>query len=74
MVGPDDERTPPQVGTPVTNSLDKTDELTLICRDLEMTGREWLVEEHDGALSLVQHHAKARSRCITIHHKVPAEI
>jgi hypothetical protein len=48
MVGPDDERTPPQVGTPVTNSLDKTDELTLICHDFEMTTANGLLKNAMG--------------------------
>jgi hypothetical protein len=45
VVGADEEAAPPQVWAPMTNNLHKANQLTFICRQLEVTGRKRATEE-----------------------------
>jgi hypothetical protein len=60
VVGADDEVAAPQVRSPVPNHLDHTYELALICRELKVTGSEWLAEECQESGTLVKDRAEPR--------------
>ena len=74
MVGADDERAPPQIGTPMPHRLDKADELALICGHLEVPNCERSTEEGEWPRALVKYRTEARPGCITVHHELFAEV
>jgi hypothetical protein len=54
VVGADDEVAAPQVRPPMSDRLDHTNELTLVCRELEVAGSERPAKERQGAGTLVK--------------------
>ena len=74
MVRPDQKVAPPQVRSPVMNSLHQTNELALICSELKMSSSKRSAEESKGSAALVEDGTKSRTRSIAIHHEALVEV
>lgn len=65
---------PPQLGPPVAHSLDRTDELALVRRELVMTGGKRPAKEGQWPIALVKDGAKPHARGIAIHDEQLVEV
>lgn len=74
MVSSNDERTCPQIWTPMPHSLHKTNQFTFICSKFSMARSDSLAEESNEAVKLVKDDTKAGTGGVAVHHKFFGEI
>ena len=74
MVSSNDERSCPQIWTPMPHGLHKTNQFTFIGSKLSVACSDGLAEECNGAVKLVKDGPKAGTGGVAVHHKFFGEI
>jgi hypothetical protein len=69
VVGADDALACPLVGPPVSHRLHQPDDFTLVRGELGVLGCDYLAEEGDRSLLLVQNGTKPHTRGVAVHHE-----
>ena len=69
MIGTYHKLPAPKVGSPMSDGLNETDELSLVRRQLGVLGCHLPAEEHDQPSALMQHRAHTRARSIAVDHE-----